>query len=605
MTAGHELLHLDDLHLVLLVKVSEKTAGPDYATGCRRTRQPVTLKPTAGGADDPGSGAAHREQTRGRVCFRVPRPAAARKVLLLVPAVGARVARALLRRRVPQLRALALTDRAIGGGAGRRVPPGAARGPEPGRRAGRQGSDPAARSRPARRARLLPPGGHEPGAARDGGARRARRRHRGAGAQGRLHAAGPPGGARRRARDAPAAGAGHRQHAGRLRSRHRGVRRRRAAAPRRPAARRRRAVRRRRHAGGLRQSVEPPVRLGAAPRRRHPRRRRRARLRDARRPPLPRPPPHLQVLPRGSRRRGADGGGRRDAAPRGRRAARDESLLQVRREHLPADSRGRRPRRPLAGDERRRAVPDGAGGPRVTAVLEGHGVGDALRDGRALVAGVSFTVSPGETLVLLGRSGSGKTTTLKLVNRLLEPTAGEIRVAGEPTGGADPTRLRRRIGYVIQEIGLFPHFTVEQNVGLVPRLEGWAPRRIAARVRELLTLVGLAPDAFTRRHPHELSGGQRQRVGIARALAADPPLLLLDEPFGALDPITRAELQREFRALQVRLRKTAIFVTHDMREAALVGDRIAVVAGGRLRAVATPEALREGRDPAVRALVDA
>jgi len=158
---------------------------------------------------------------------------------------------------------------------------------------------------------------------------------------------------------------------------------------------------------------------------------------------------------------------------------------------------------------------------------------------------------------------------------------------------------------VIQEVGLFPHLTVARNVGLVPELEGWPAERIAARVEELLALVGLPAAEFAPRYPHELSGGQRQRVGVARALAADPPLLLLDEPFGALDPITRAELQREFRALQARLRKTAIFVTHDMREAALVGDRIAVVAGGRLRAVATGDGLRASGDPEVRALMDA
>ncbi len=231
--------------------------------------------------------------------------------------------------------------------------------------------------------------------------------------------------------------------------------------------------------------------------------------------------------------------------------------------------------------------------------------GFRLPGGRALLDALSLAVEEGETLAVIGRSGSGKTTALKLVNALLMPTMGEVRVAGRATTAWDAIRLRRRTGYVIQEMGLFPHLTVARNVGLVPELEGWPPERIGQRVEELLALVGLPAAEFAGRYPHQLSGGQRQRVGVARALAADPPLLLLDEPFGALDPITRAELQREFRALQARLRKTAIFVTHDMREAALVGDRIAVVAGGRLRAVATPEALRESRDPEVRALVDA
>jgi len=231
--------------------------------------------------------------------------------------------------------------------------------------------------------------------------------------------------------------------------------------------------------------------------------------------------------------------------------------------------------------------------------------GFRLPGGRALLDALSLAVEEGETLAVIGRSGSGKTTALKLVNALLMPTMGEVRVAGRATTAWDAIRLRRRTGYVIQEVGLFPHLTVARNVGLVPELEGWPRERIGQRVEELLALVGLPAAEFAGRYPHQLSGGQRQRVGVARALAADPPLLLLDEPFGALDPITRAELQREFRALQARLRKTAIFVTHDMREAALVGDRIAVVAGGRLRAVATREALRESRDPEVRALVDA
>ncbi|MGH7700164.1 MAG: ATP-binding cassette domain-containing protein [Gemmatimonadales bacterium] len=225
--------------------------------------------------------------------------------------------------------------------------------------------------------------------------------------------------------------------------------------------------------------------------------------------------------------------------------------------------------------------------------------------GRLLVREVSFSVAAGETLVLLGRSGSGKTTTLKLINRLLEPTEGAVTVGGEPASHLEPTHLRRRIGYVIQEIGLFPHFPVAENVGLVPRLERWPAARIAERVDELLTLVGLDPGLYRRRFPHELSGGQRQRVGIARALAADPPLLLLDEPFGALDAITRAELQREFRALAERLGKAVVFVTHDVREGLLLGSRVGVMAGGRLVFLGTEQEFRRSEHPECRAFLEA
>src|SRR6266700_3493311 len=247
----------------------------------------------------------------------------------------------------------------------------------------------------------------------------------------------------------------------------------------------------------------------------------------------------------------------------------------------------------------------------MTAALEVRGLGYELpgkrEGGRGghLVQDVSFTVTAGETLVLLGRSGSGKTTTLKLINRLLEPTTGEVLVAGERAAGVPATQLRRRIGYVIQEIGLFPHFTVERNVGLVPRLEGWPPARTAERVRELLDLVGLDPRQFSTRYPHQLSGGQRQRVGVARALAADPPLLLLDEPFGALDPITRVELQREFQALQGRLGKAMAFVTHDVREGLLLGTRIGLLEAGRLAFLGTPDEFRGSDHPECQAFMSA
>ena len=199
-----------------------------------------------------------------------------------------------------------------------------------------------------------------------------------------------------------------------------------------------------------------------------------------------------------------------------------------------------------------------------------------------ILSNLSFDVEAGDTLVLLGRSGSGKTTALKMVNALLLPSAGEVVVEGRPTTGWDLIRLRRRTGYVIQDAGLFPHFTVAANVALVPRLEGWPRQKIDARVETLLTQIGLPAAQFATRYPRELSGGQRQRVGVARALAADPPLLLLDEPFGALDPVTRVELQQQFLDLRDRLGKTALLVTHDVREALLLGTRIGVLHHGRL-----------------------
>lgn len=238
----------------------------------------------------------------------------------------------------------------------------------------------------------------------------------------------------------------------------------------------------------------------------------------------------------------------------------------------------------------------------MSAIVEFRGVSYAVarRDGlSAILRDLSFTVGAAETLVLLGRSGSGKTTALKMVNSLVTPTSGEVLVEGKPTAAWDSIRLRRRIGYVIQETGLFPHFTVAENIGLVPRLEGWGPERIRARVHELLERVDLAPAEFSGRYPRELSGGQRQRVGVARALAADPPVLLFDEPFGALDPVTRHELQRQFLTLRRSFQKTAIFVTHDVREALMLATRIGLMEGGRLAMTATPdEFVRAGSEEA-------
>ncbi len=216
---------------------------------------------------------------------------------------------------------------------------------------------------------------------------------------------------------------------------------------------------------------------------------------------------------------------------------------------------------------------------------------------QTLVADLTFQIGVGECLVLLGRSGSGKTTTMKLINRLLTPTQGTVWVNGKSTLEWDPIQLRRQIGYVIQETGLFPHFTIAQNVGLVPQLQGWKPLQIKARVHELLDLVGLDPAQFGDRYPHQLSGGQRQRVGVARALAADPPILLMDEPFGALDPITRLELQQEFRRLQQDLGKTVVFVTHDMQEALVLASRIGLLQNGKLIFLGAPAALAQCLEP--------
>jgi osmoprotectant transport system ATP-binding protein len=231
-------------------------------------------------------------------------------------------------------------------------------------------------------------------------------------------------------------------------------------------------------------------------------------------------------------------------------------------------------------------VPQGvSAGSESKPVIEFLSVQYRVADGNILLNNFELAIHGGETMVLLGRSGAGKTTALKLINRLLEPSAGQVRVEGRSTLEWDPIALRRHIGYVIQETGLFPHYTVEQNVCVTPRLGGWDRLRMRRRAEELLALLGLDPSVYLGRYPHELSGGQRQRVGLARALAADPPILLMDEPFGALDPLTRMEVRQEFKALQMRLRKTVVIVTHDIAEAVELGTRIALLEAGELRGV--------------------
>lgn len=237
-------------------------------------------------------------------------------------------------------------------------------------------------------------------------------------------------------------------------------------------------------------------------------------------------------------------------------------------------------------------------------LLELRNVSLALDSGRNIIDQLTLNVAHGETMVLLGESGCGKTTTLRLVNRLIEPTSGEVLVEGKATTAWNPIALRRRTGYVIQEAGLFPHFTVAENIALVPTLERWQGSRIRERVSEMLTLVGLNPAQFADRYPRELSGGQRQRVGVARALAADPPLLLMDEPFGALDPLTRASLQREFVLLKTRLGKTVIFVTHDVREALMLGTRIALMDAGKIVLLETPEGFVKSENKLAMAYLD-
>jgi osmoprotectant transport system ATP-binding protein len=238
------------------------------------------------------------------------------------------------------------------------------------------------------------------------------------------------------------------------------------------------------------------------------------------------------------------------------------------------------------------------------AVIEFRDVSYHLPDGRDILRNLNLEVHLGEILVLLGRSGSGKTTALKLVNRLLETPRGELRVEGRLSREWDVIQLRRHIGYAIQDVGLFPHFTIEHNIGLVPTIEDWPKEKISQRVEELIKLVGLNGDVASR-FPHQLSGGQRQRVGVARALAADPPILLMDEPFGALDPLTRTDLQREFLSLQQKVQKTVLFVTHDLREAMLLGSRIALLEEGKLVSLSSREEFLVSSDPLVRKYVEA
>ncbi len=239
-----------------------------------------------------------------------------------------------------------------------------------------------------------------------------------------------------------------------------------------------------------------------------------------------------------------------------------------------------------------------------SAAVEFIDAGFRIAEGRLLLSGLNLAVCTGETLVLIGRSGSGKTTTLKLINGLLRTTLGEVKVDGTPVNHWDIIKLRRRTGYVIQDVGLFPHYSVFENVALVPSIENWGRAKIVARVGEVLALVGLPIAEFANRYPHELSGGQRQRVGLARALAADPPILLMDEPFGALDPITRAEVRLAYQQLQQKLRKTTVFVTHDIGEALLLGTRIGLMEQGRLRGVYTPQEFLRTPDEAATSYVE-
>jgi osmoprotectant transport system ATP-binding protein len=242
--------------------------------------------------------------------------------------------------------------------------------------------------------------------------------------------------------------------------------------------------------------------------------------------------------------------------------------------------------------------------PSSTPAVEFSNVSFVLQNGRPILQGLTLDVQRGEILILLGRSGSGKTTALKLINRLLELSTGELQVEGCPTKDWNPIELRRHIGYAIQDVGLFPHYTVARNIALVPSIQNWPKKKTEDRVEQLLRLVGLNAE-IALRYPHQLSGGQRQRVGVARALAADPPILVMDEPFGALDPLTRADLQREFLSLQQQLRKTVLFVTHDLHEALRLGTRIALLEEGKLISLTSADEFLTSSEPLVTKYVEA
>ena len=212
-------------------------------------------------------------------------------------------------------------------------------------------------------------------------------------------------------------------------------------------------------------------------------------------------------------------------------------------------------------------------------------------DNQLIVDDITFSVNEGETFVLLGTSGCGKTTTLKMINRLLEPSSGKITIQDNDIKDENPEALRKKIGYVIQQVGLFPHYTVKENISMVPNLIGWDKQKIKDRVYELMNLFGLEPEKYINRYPFELSGGQKQRVGIARALAADPPIILLDEPFGALDPITKRQIQKEFKKIELLLKKTIILITHDISEAFELGNKICLMNKGKIKQIGNPQEL--------------